>query len=76
MLTLSKLTRSKHEKDLRLNTEKMKNKAEKYSSELLANVLDEISPAEQGKIDKRMFLCSEIITYFYKLKIEFSICKK
>ncbi|MEL7588745.1 MAG: helix-turn-helix transcriptional regulator [Prolixibacteraceae bacterium] len=38
----------------------MKNKAEKYSSKLLANVLDEISPAEQEKIDKRMLLAAKI----------------
>jgi transcriptional regulator with XRE-family HTH domain len=38
----------------------MKNKAEKYSSELLANILDEISPAEQEKIDKRMLLAAKI----------------
>ena len=43
-----------------MNTEKMKNKAEKYSSKLLANVLDEISPAEQEKIEKRMLLAAKI----------------
>jgi len=39
---------------------RMKNKAEKYGSDLLSRILSEISPAEQGKTDKRMLLAARI----------------
>lgn len=38
----------------------MKNKTEKYSSALLSGILEEISPEEQEKTDKRMLLAARI----------------
>lgn len=43
-----------------LNLKTMNNKAEKYHSDILSEIFDEISPQEQKRTDNRMLLAAKI----------------